>query len=90
MLPVKYEVYRKIFAQFNFGFFQSKKDQRSTCTKYQQMNAEEKKTFQHEFDDHLKRKDLARSHRDTDKLASKNNSKVLFFNFNLIFIHFSF
>ena len=59
MLPVKYEVCRKIFAQFNIGFFQLKKDQCSTCTKYQQLNAEEKKTFQHEFDDHLKRKDLA-------------------------------
>ena len=69
MLPVKYEAYRKIFAQFNIGFFQPKKDQCSTCTKYQQMNAEEKETFQHEFDDHLKRKDLARSHRDTDKFA---------------------
>ena len=83
MLPVKYEVYRKIFAQFNIGFFQPKKDQCSTCTKYQHMNAEEKETFQHEFDDHLKRKDLARSHRDTDKFASKNNSKVLSFNFDL-------
>ena len=38
------------------------------------MNAVEKETFQHEFDDHLKRKHLARSHRDTDKFASKNNS----------------
>ena len=47
------------------------------------MNAEEKKIFQHEFDDHLKRKDLARSLRDTDKFASKNNSKVLSFNFDL-------
>ena len=83
MLPVKYEVYRKIFAQFNIGFFQPKIDQCSTCTKYLQMNAEEKETFQHEFDDHLKRKDLDRSHRDTDKFASKNNSKVLSFNFDL-------
>ena len=47
------------------------------------MNVEEKETFQHEFDDHLKKKDLARSHRDTDKFASKNNSKVLSFNFDL-------
>ena len=84
MLPVKYEVYRKIFAQFNIGLFQPKKDQCSTCTTYQQMNAEEKETFQHEFDDHLKRKDLARSHSDTDKFASKNNSKALSFNFDLL------
>ena len=41
------------------------------------MNAEEKGTFQHEFDDHLKRKDIAQSHRDTDKFASNNNLKVL-------------
>ena len=47
------------------------------------MNAEEKETFQHEFNDHLKRKDLARSHRDSDKFASKNNSKVFSFNFDL-------
>ena len=83
MLPFKYEVYRIIFAQFNSEFFQPKKDQCSTCTKYQQMNAEEKETFQHEFDDHLKRKYLARSLRDTDKFACKNNSKVLSFNFDL-------
>ena len=36
MLPVKYEVYQKIFAQFNIGFLLPKKDQSSTCTKYQQ------------------------------------------------------
>ena len=48
------------------------------------MNAKEKETFQHEFDDHLKRKGLARSHRDTDKFACKNNSKVLSFNFDLL------
>ena len=83
MLPIKYKVYRKIFAQFDIGFFQPKKDQCSTCTKYQQMNAEEKETFQHEFDDHLKRKVFAWSHKDTDKFASKNNSKVLSFNFDL-------
>ena len=56
MLPVEYEVSRKIFSQFNFGFFQPKKYQCSTCTKYQQMKAEEKEIFQHEFDDHPKKK----------------------------------
>ena len=30
-----------------------------------------------------KKKDLARNHRDTDKLARKNNSKILSFNFDL-------
>ena len=34
MLPVKYEVYRKVFAQFNIGFFQPKKDQCSLLNMY--------------------------------------------------------
>ena len=45
MLPVKDEVYQKIYAQFSIGFFQQKKTNVQHVQNTNKMNAEEKETF---------------------------------------------
>ena len=74
--------YRKIFVDnFNIGFHKPKKDQCSLCEAYKIAGPELKQDKQEEYNIHISNKEIARSLKETRKLAANDNpdQKVLCF-----------
>jgi hypothetical protein len=68
MQPVKEKVYRNIFCNdFNYAFFHPKKDQCSTCSKYEMLKGDDKENFRAEFEAHRTRKEQAQAAKTADK-----------------------
>lgn len=80
---VSLEKYRRIFREYNLGFFRPKKDQCKKCLARKEMTETERIEQNEDFQQHLERKELARNARDDDKKIAKENTNVLSFNFDL-------
>ncbi|MEW8548265.1 MAG: hypothetical protein AB2693_32575, partial [Candidatus Thiodiazotropha sp.] len=68
--------YRRIFCnQYNFSFHVPKKDQCQTCVLFDQAKQTGSVTteMQHEYDNHIERKERAREEKNNDKIRSKEN-----------------
>lgn len=75
VVPEKFSYYRQIFVtEFNLGFFRPKKDQCDFCTKFEGLDNEGKLSLQEQYNDHIKRKQESRDHKQSDKERSKTDS----------------
>ncbi|XP_071056024.1 uncharacterized protein [Onthophagus taurus] len=69
--------YRDIFnTQYNIGFFKPKKDQCNICAVYAAATPEDKSKMQEKYEKHKVDKEAARSLKDLDKEAAKNDKSV--------------
>ncbi|CAG4971456.1 unnamed protein product [Parnassius apollo] len=72
-----YLAYYNIFCtEYNMAFFKPKKDQCETCTNYTNATEEDKQIKKHDYELHLKEKQLARDQRDEDKNYTPDNCIV--------------
>lgn len=69
-----YTLFYRIFTEeYNISFFQPKKDRCDCCAVYENCEGEEKAKKKHEYDMHLKEKDLCRA----EKVKDKENKDVV-------------
>lgn len=79
---VPIHTYRHIFnTKFNLGFHIPKKDACRQCEKYQ--NSDDKAILQQDFDNHIKRKELARLEKLSDKERSISDTTFKSYTFDL-------
>lgn len=73
--PVSRPTFHRIFdTDFpNLAFHQPKKDQCATCTKFENMEPEEKEAFKPEYDAHIKRKEQAQAEKAKDKMEAASD-----------------
>lgn len=83
-IDVKFGSYIKIFnTQYNLSFFKPKKDTCRVCEKYKNLTEEEKTSEKHDYQLHIKNKDLARLEKEADKTKAKNDVTYKSFTFDL-------
>lgn len=81
--PASMVKYRRIFQEYNLGFFKPKKDQCRKCLAYGNFTQDQKAEQELLHKEHLERKEDARKCRDNDKHVAQGNSDILAFNFDL-------
>lgn len=57
----------------DLGFHKPKKDQCATCTKFQNLDGEAKEAFRPDYEDHIRRKEEAKSEKVADKQEALSN-----------------
>lgn len=81
---VKFGTYSKIFnTQYNLSFFKPKKDTCRICEKQKNMSEEEKAKDEHNYQVHIKNKDLARAEKELDKIKALDDPTYKSFTFDL-------
>lgn len=81
---VSSNVYRKTFCTcYNISFFKPKKDQCSTCNRYQDSNDRDRVLLEEEYNYHIVRKNEASESKKIDKGISENSSAFLMATFDL-------
>lgn len=71
--PVKIHYYRSVFKEdFNIAFYRPRKDMCDKCFIYSNMSEEEKLNKEEEHNEHIKRKMMARDHRDEAKQQAES------------------
>lgn len=83
IIPVNYQFYNSIFKKYNLSFHVPKKDICKKCTKFDNMDINDREKVKTEHEHHLQRKKNAREERDSDKNKASNNDDFLSFNFDL-------
>ena len=80
--PCSATKYAQVFNSFNIGFHRPKKDQCSTCNKYQNSTSEDQKTMQASYNAHLELKESARKAKNADKQKAHQDDTFVSFNFD--------
>lgn len=84
VVPVSSATYRRVFCtNYNYSFYKPKKDQCSTCTRFELATPQNKNDLQQEYEGHKKRITDALNEKAKDKERCKNDSNFLSASFDL-------